>query len=61
MQETYEAILRGDHLERSGEARPDLSSHDRPVVVRVTILGEAAPAGGRRLTYNELTGRSSVE
>ncbi|MBA2345057.1 MAG: hypothetical protein H0V83_08240 [Rubrobacter sp.] len=54
MQETYEAILRGDHLEWSGEDRPALSSHDRPVAVRVTILGEAAPAGNGRLMAEAL-------
>ena len=51
MQETYEAILRGDHLEWSGEARP---SPDLPVAVRVTILDNATATGGGRLMAEAL-------
>ena len=48
MQETYEAILRGDHLEWSGESRPGPADPDRPVPVRVTILDETASGRGIR-------------
>ncbi len=48
MRETYEAILRGDYLEWSGEARPSLADLDRPVPVRVTILDDAASGRGVR-------------
>ena len=61
MQETYEAILRGDHLEWSGENRPDLSSHDRPVAVRVTILSEADPVGNGRLMAEALERLSAMQ
>ena len=61
MQETYAAILRGDHLEWSGENRPDLGSHDRPVAVRVTILGEATPRGDGRLMAEALERLSTLQ
>jgi hypothetical protein len=61
MQETYEAILRGDHLEWSREKRPDLGSHDRPVAVRVTILGEAVPVGKGRLMAEALERLSAMQ
>ena len=61
MQETYEAILRGDHLEWSGENRPDLGSHEQPVAVRVTILGEATPVGDGRLMAEALERLSSMQ
>ena len=54
MQETYEAILRGDHLEWSGESRPDLARGNRPVAVRVTVLDGDAPAGDGRLMAEAL-------
>ncbi len=54
MQETYEAILRGDHLQWSGKARPSLADPNRPVPVRVTILDDAASGRGVR-------GRSMAE
>ena len=54
MQETYEAILRGDHLEWSGEARPSPADPDRPVAVRVTILDDATATGNGRLMAEAL-------
>lgn len=54
MQESYEAILRGDRLEWSGESRPDPAKGNRPVAVRVTFLDNAVPAGNGRLMAEAL-------
>ncbi len=54
MQETYEAILRGDRLEWSGESRPDPAKGNRPVAVRVTVLDNTVPAGDGRLMAEAL-------
>jgi hypothetical protein len=54
MQETYEAILRGDRLEWSGETRPNHAKGNRPVAVRVTVLDDAAPTGDGRLMAEAL-------
>lgn len=54
MQETYEAILRGDRLEWSGEARPNPAKGNRPVVVRVTVLDDAASAKNGKLMAEAL-------
>lgn len=54
MQETYEAILRGDRLEWSGETRPDPGYGNRPIAVRVTIPDDAVPTGDGRLMAEAL-------
>ncbi len=51
MHDTYEAILRGDRLEWSGDA-PDQARGGRPIAVRVTVLGKPTSEGndrGRRM------------
>ncbi len=54
MQETYEAILRGDRLEWSGESRPDPARRNRPVAVRVTVIDVPAPTESGRLMAEAL-------
>jgi len=47
MSNTYQAVLRGNRLEWSGEA-PDRLTEDQPVRVSVTIL-ETSPDRGQRM------------
>ena len=47
MSNTYQAVLRGNRLEWSGEA-PDRLTEDQPVRVSVTIL-ETSPDQGQRM------------
>ncbi|MDQ3363337.1 MAG: hypothetical protein M3534_17090 [Actinomycetota bacterium] len=54
MQESYEAILRGDRLEWSGESRPDPARRNRPVAVRVTVIDDSASTGDGRLMSEAL-------
>ena len=54
MRETYEAILRGDRLEWSGETRPNPAKGNRPVAVRVTMLDDATATGDGRLMAEAL-------